>query len=942
MYKTIIFVAFGLLFPKFTIASSIDRYDFYVPETKLDSAINQLAIQAGYSAIFPSVEVSQFRSSSVTGRYSLRKALDIALSQTGFIARVNADKVITIHIDQQKNNNEDKAMIKSNRKGLYTAILGAIFGSSASSGVLAQNEPAGFALEEVIVTARKVEENQQDVPIAITAFSGDTLERRQISSSDDIGKITPNLQFTGNAPLAGNNNSSVIFIRGVGQISPRANTDPGVGLYIDDVYMGQSVGGVMELKDISNVQVLRGPQGTLFGRNTIGGAVVLSTTDPGEELGGKIRVGTGDDSLLELFGAIDIPITDTLLSRFSAGTKQQDGYVTRVSDGADLGDTDNTTLTAKFLFTPSDTFTAKLNFDYTEADENGSPLVFADINPNTDVTNTGGHPGWIAANASVGAGCPDAWVTIPGPFAIEGTLIDDPAGLLGTVLPPPRGYVGDIDDARCANNSQDAGPYANNGTAELGSTLENRGTSLNLEWDLSDELTFKSVTSYRELEWTGRRDADNTPLTILHTDYSSDGDQLSQEFQLTYQSDKVSAVAGVYYYEEEISDVLTVTVGDRGATGTCGVNASGETLTRCHLDSDNNITDNQSNAVFGQITYNFTDKLSGTFGIRRTEETKASTPEQFDWVNSVNGDPATVNATPSADQLAGTAAGYGDFYLEPKRYEEDFSATTISANVSYDIHDSTMVYASYSEGFKGGGWNSSFNFSVTQAELDAGQQFDQEEVKSYEIGFKSDLTDSLRVNGALFKSDYTDLQFVYRVFIAPWLFNAGEASIDGAELEFTWLPNSSWIIEGGLGYLDTSIDEAAVIEVPGQTVSSGASAGNQLPFAPELQGNLGVGYIADVGNFQISPRMDITFSDSVFFDAANTEAIAQSDNFTTLDLSLTFEQVSSDWKIAIALRNATDEEYRVSGNSSLTSGTGYGETVYARPKMWTAHFTKNF
>ena len=140
---------------------------------------------------------------------------------------------------------------------------------------------SGGTLGEVIVTARKFEENLQDTPIAVTAFTGSELEARQIFKTDRLDEVVPNLQFANNAPLAGNNSSSQVFIRGIGQTDPTSTVDPGVGLYIDDVYMGSSVGANMELRDISSVQVLRGPQGTLFGRNTIGGAIVMTTKDPG-------------------------------------------------------------------------------------------------------------------------------------------------------------------------------------------------------------------------------------------------------------------------------------------------------------------------------------------------------------------------------------------------------------------------------------------------------------------------------------------------------------------------------------------------------------------------------------------------------------------------------------------------------------------------------------
>src|SRR5262245_19893510 len=226
----------------------------------------------------------------------------------------------------------------------------AILGAGVVTTTWAQEQ---VGLEEVIVTARKVEENLQETPIAITALSGSALEDRQIFSTNVLDQVVPNLQFANNAPLAGNNSSSQIFIRGIGQTDPTSTVDPGVGLYIDDVYIGNAVGGTMTLRDIANVQVLRGPQGTLFGRNTIGGAILLTTTDPGDEFGGKVRVGTGTDSLMDGFIALDAPFSNTLKTRFSFGIRKQDGYVTR-TDGTDLGDTNTFTGMTKWVWTPSD------------------------------------------------------------------------------------------------------------------------------------------------------------------------------------------------------------------------------------------------------------------------------------------------------------------------------------------------------------------------------------------------------------------------------------------------------------------------------------------------------------------------------------------------------------------------------------------------------------
>src|SRR5262245_350574 len=225
----------------------------------------------------------------------------------------------------------------------------------------AADEPEG--LEEVIVTARKVQENLQQTPIAVTVLSGEALEDRQVFNTNVLDQVVPNLQFANNAPLAGNNSSSAVFIRGIGQTDPTSTVDPGVGLYIDDVYVGNAVGGSMALRDVANIQVLRGPQGTLFGRNTIGGAVLITSKDPGEEFGGEVKAGFGDDNLVDGFVAIDAPFSEKFKTRWTVGMRQRDGYVTR-PDGTDLGDTDNVSAMTKWVWTPNDAVRAAFIADY--------------------------------------------------------------------------------------------------------------------------------------------------------------------------------------------------------------------------------------------------------------------------------------------------------------------------------------------------------------------------------------------------------------------------------------------------------------------------------------------------------------------------------------------------------------------------------------------------
>lgn len=749
-------------------------------------------------------------------------------------------------------------------------FLAALF--AGSSATVPAQEPAG-GLGEITVTARRIEENLQNTPIAVSAFTGDMLEQRQIFQTDDLDQAVPNLQFSNNAPLAGNNSSAQIFIRGIGQTDPTSTVDPGVGLYIDDVYMGASVGATLEFFDIDSVQVLRGPQGTLFGRNTVGGAILLTTKDPGDEFGGTIRGGFGSDSLMSGFLALDAPFSATLKSRFTFGIRQQDGYVQRPS-GEDLGDTDTWTATGKLVWQPNERLRTAVSLDWTKASENGSPLVFAAI------TETQTFP----RVASSDAGCP----------GFNGSFTNLPA-------------VPMIDDPRCANDLQNAGPFGNNGSFPLESKLNNYGAALHIAYTVSAAVTLKSIASYREIYWDGIRDADNTPLPILHTDYDVNGNQASEELQLLYQSETLTAVGGVYYFEQESNDIVTVQLNPPPP----GV----------QRDSDNNRVDNDSWALFTQWTYNVSEQLAVTVGGRYTEDTKRSFPDQFDF------------ATPTVKQVPA------------QWYEDVFTSLTPSASISYRWNEDVMTYLSYAQGFKGGGWNSHFNAVLSPAQLAALQKFDQEEAETFELGFKLDLAgNTLRLNGAVFKSDYTDMQVTYRGpapnGVAPFLTNAGKASIDGAELEATWAPTSEWIIEGSVGYLDATIDD--LDNIPLAVLPPGLAEGNRLPFAPELQVGASIGYTARAGNLILTPRISAAYQDETFFDASNTPEIAQRDPFTVVNASLGLESDGGRWRLTLGVNNATDEVYPIAGNSSLTTGSGYAEIAYARPREYFAQLLYDF
>jgi iron complex outermembrane receptor protein len=331
--------------------------------------------------------------------------------------------------------------------------------------------------------------------------------------------------------------------------------------------------------------------------------------------------------------------------------------------------------------------------------------------------------------------------------------------------------------------------------------------------------------------------------------------------------------------------------------------------------------------VFTEWTWDVTDRLSLTLGGRYTEDTKGSVPEQFVLFPAFNPVPQ----------------------IPIQLYERSFTSFTPSGTISFRWSDAVMTYVRYAEGFKGGGWNSHFNANPPPeppARLALFQPFDPETAESTEVGAKLDLFDrSLRINLAAFSTDYTDLQLTYRLGAAPYLTNTGAASIDGGEIEWSWALGGGWFFDGGVGYLDTSIDTLVVIidPVTGLNAASGINVGNKLPFSPEWQGNAGLAYDWVMANdWTLRPRVDVYYQDTTFFDAINTTEIAQLESVTLWNASLTLQSPDDAWSLTAAINNISDEVYPIGGNSSLSTGSGYAEIAYNRGQTWFVGVQRSF
>ncbi len=771
-----------------------------------------------------------------------------------------------------------------NHAGKWLASAAAIAVASTATPAFAQDS-VGSGQDEasqgsdpnvIIVTARKREENLQDTPIAITAITGDELANRGAADLTDIAAFAPNVDISSSPSGAGGGGNSQITIRGVGQQDFLITTDPGVGVYIDGVYFARSTGGVLDLVGLERAEVLRGPQGTLFGRNTIGGAISLVSRRPSNDGGGFAEVAVGNFDRIDVRGTFDMPIVeDRVLSSFSFVSRNADGHGTRLLTGEDLGDENSTSVKGTVLFLPSDTVEITLSGDYSRARENSAAVTsVGDFNPG--------------------------------------------AGLVG-LYNGPANVPGFLGTAPFTDPSTDS-LFTTNATGPNRNESDVWGVSATIDWDLSDDISLRSITAYRAQDVAFGRDGDNSPLTIRETNNDSSQHQFSQEFQLlgTSLDGRLEWVAGLFYFDEHAEDFnevrlvsglfgalerLPAPFGPPGATCAAPFLAPGcagnPINVGLDLEFDQDLAvDNESIAAFAHTTFDLTDRLSLSLGGRYTRDEKA--------VDSF-----------------GQRINSGALLIDEERSEtyENFSG---KIGLDFQVTEDILAYVSFSQGFKAGGFNGR---ALLANELTS---FDPEELDAYEFGLKTVWLDgALVLNGSVFYNDYTDIQLT-AVVEAPdgslvvSVDNAGAAEVLGAELEMELRPFDGFELFGAIGILDaeyTDIGTATTITLDSDFVK-----------APEFTSNLVARYRAPLGDWgDLVLQGDWSYRSSIFNDVQNSPEIAQ-DGYSLLGARIALETFDGDWTFSVFGRNLTDETYLVNGVSA--GAFGISEAVVGRPREW--------
>ena len=761
-----------------------------------------------------------------------------------------------------------------------------------------QSEGVSVLMEEVVVTARKREEGLQETPIAVSAFSGDSLQARGIQRVDQIANIVPNMTFDNINTNGGGGNSAAIFLRGVGQRDFIPSADPGVGLYVDGVYYARSIGSVLDLIDIERVEVLRGPQGTLFGRNTTGGAISITTKKPTEEFEGVARMRVGTDNRLDFLGRVSGGLSDNLFASATVARFTQDGFIVNPINGMDTGDDNTTAFRGALRWVASDDVEININADYSRDRENGQARVisrdptrainFIPPDPSNPASTGNGptqHNFFLGNDGAVIAGFPFPLINIP---SLRQT------NSCNAIAPVPGLVEGTDPDCVNANN---VALGENTGTDPTFSDHDIWGVSATIDWSLSDNLELKSITAYRDVDSSFAHDGDNTPYFLSWVrDEIYEQSQFSQEFQLlgTAFNERLQWIIGGFYFTED------------------GNNFNPVDFAAVDIESGGRF-DHESIAGFFQGTFDITERLHFTAGIRYTDDTK-------DFIV----DPGIQTAKPI---LAPPGPSMGVVLIDPGTTTLEASDTTPMLNLSYDFSDGLMVYGTYSEGFKSGG--------VQQR--NAGRfgpnapTYDPEYVESFEIGFKYRSENGKFVlNGAAFMADYDDIQLetLAPEGIAPQLDNAGTGEIEGIELESRWSPADTWFFEASFGYLDAVITEAD----PSVTNSGGPSKGDQLPQVPEITASLSAIKEFSLGNAgMMSARIDYSYRDKVYF-AGDNDPFSVMPGYSLLNASVAWNSASDRYGLTLHAMNITDERIILYTEASGSSGTQ--NDILARDFAW--------
>ena len=755
-------------------------------------------------------------------------------------------------------------------------LAGAIALGSAvaiNSGAVWAQDGNSAALEEVIVTAQKREQNLQKVPVSITSYNAFELEQKAITTIIDLEKSSPNTQLRASRAT---NSTLTAYIRGVGQQDPLWGFEPGVGVYVDDVYYARPQAAVIDVFDVERIEVLRGPQGTLYGKNTVGGAIKYITKKMGGEDSAKISVAAGSYGQKDITLSGQMALVDNMLYIGAAVAKlTRDGYGETLT-GYDI----NTgTFNSSEENYNKDVLVARVSVEFTPTNN----LFFRLAADNTD----------------------DESNQICGSQSSQTALRHPATGELFLAS-------GDPYDSTCGTTHK--------------SNVENEGFSFTAQYDVNDQLSLKYVFADREGETQQFIDFEGTPLDAFDVPASYTDDQQSHELQINFIADRFTVVGGIFYFEGNSAGAFDVVLNQPPYFD--------GTHTDLAVGGD---VDTESLSFYFNGSVNLTETVTLTAGVRSTKDDKNSNIQRILYVTS-NSFPYTTTqgsgftfGNPADDTLIAVATDISD-----KEADRDWSEISPSVKIDWQINEDILLYISYAEGFKSGGFDMRGDATRNP---NVAEGYDPETVETWEAGVKSELWDNrLRLNVTVFDMDYTDMQLTVQtaqpapVFFSSDVVNAGTAEIKGAELEAI-----AQFTEALSGTLSIGHMNAELIEV----LSAGVDVSNtwEMLNAPDWTGQLGFSYdinLGSAGNLTLNTALSYRDATRNFNNV--TCSCDQDEAYTILDAGVIWYSENSHWSATLYVKNIEDEHYKTGGYN-----LGSGELAfYGPPRTVTAGLTYEF
>jgi iron complex outermembrane receptor protein len=749
-------------------------------------------------------------------------------------------------------------------------------------------------LEEIVVTAQQRAESLQDVPVSVAAVTAAKISDSGIVDLQGLSELVPNFSINETGI------STTVTIRGISSgINP--GFEQSVGMYNDGIFYGRDQLARVPMIDMERVEVLRGPQGILFGKNSIAGAVSQISAKPTDEFEGSITaLYEPDHGETDLRLVLSGPLTDSLSGRLAFLTRDLDGYMKNTASGQDEQNEDEQVIRGTLRWNVNDNVTANLKH---------SQSTFDVVGRNMEVYQSFGH---LEALNSV-------YNDLNAPWAIDTEL----------------NYISD-------NN----GHFSNN---------EVNNTTLTVDWDL-EGFTLTSTTGFVDYEFDESCDCDFTSAAVFSAARQEDYEQLSQEFRFTSDlGGDFDYIAGLFYQDTELKyndqivlpdpTVINVALGLLGA-GALQPFAPGSS-------TDRNFNQNgEVIALFAQGSWTISDALRLTVGGRYTEEKKDADRAQRHRANAAFG--GQYQPSETVDAVSGAYNTlYGIFAVEPYEGltgELDDSSFSPVVTLEWDANEDTMAYATWTKGHKSGGFDARSNGhpdpAVSNAlksgnEIIGSWEFDNEEATSIELGSKMSLADgAAELSVAWYMTDYTDLQVSqFDGTLGFNVTNAGEAKVQGLEADGRWAVSENVTLTGSLAYLDFNYEKFPNSQCYFQQVDTDGTAdglcdagGERKEYTPELQANIGASWNGDIAEGMVlNASLDLSYMDDYLY-AANLDPRSKQDAYTMVNARIALSNSQGDWEVALIGRNLSDETVINFGGNTPLGGTltgGAGNSYYA-------------